>query len=288
LTGWQPYSVKIGDTWYAYNRLDPVGATLGLGADISEIIGSSDDADALDMASAAVVAVAKNVSSKTYLAGIMNFITAFDRAKADPSKENLSFKNYMEKTASSFVPLSSFSAAIERQVDPTLRSAQGVVERIKSRTAGYSADLPPTLNLFGEPVVLEGGIGPDIMSPIYTSTIKKDPVTDELSRINIGITMPSKVVGGVRLDTQEYHDYVLLAGKNTKIQGKSYKAFLKQKMSTQTYKRQSDESKRQYVQTITQGFREKAQLELLKNNSSLSIRVKQSQAKEREALRPNQ
>ena len=29
-TGWQPYSIKVGDKYYAYNRLDPVGALLGL------------------------------------------------------------------------------------------------------------------------------------------------------------------------------------------------------------------------------------------------------------------
>ena len=31
--GWQPYSVKIGDKYYAYGRLEPLGMMMGLAAD---------------------------------------------------------------------------------------------------------------------------------------------------------------------------------------------------------------------------------------------------------------
>ena len=41
--GWQPYSIiKVGiDT--AYNRLDPIGMSLGLSADMVEILAIMDD-----------------------------------------------------------------------------------------------------------------------------------------------------------------------------------------------------------------------------------------------------
>ena len=35
--GWQPYSVKIGDTWYSYRRLDPFASILGPTADLVEL-----------------------------------------------------------------------------------------------------------------------------------------------------------------------------------------------------------------------------------------------------------
>ena len=34
LTGWQPYSIKIGDTYYSYNRLDPLSTIMGFTADL--------------------------------------------------------------------------------------------------------------------------------------------------------------------------------------------------------------------------------------------------------------
>jgi hypothetical protein len=286
LTGWQPYSVKIGDAWYSYNRLDPIGSTIGLAADISEIIGSNDEADAMDMASAAAVAVAKNVAGKTYLSGIMNFFTAFERAKADPSKDSVSVQKYLQSVAVGFMPFSSLVASVERQVDPTLRTAEGIVDKIKSRTPGFSADLPATLNIFGDPVVLEGGIGPDMMSPVYVSTDKKDVVADEMVKVGVGITMPPKAIFDVKLTPEEYHDYVELAGKGVKIRNKTYKQFMASEMKKNSYKRSSVEMKRLKIKSWTQGFRERAKGEMMKQNADLRLRIKQAKAEKRQALRP--
>jgi hypothetical protein len=35
--GWQPYSVKVGDTWYSYERLQPIGTLIGMAADLAEV-----------------------------------------------------------------------------------------------------------------------------------------------------------------------------------------------------------------------------------------------------------
>src|SRR5690606_27937832 len=33
--GWQPYSIRIGDRWYSYKRLDPFSTTIGVAADLA-------------------------------------------------------------------------------------------------------------------------------------------------------------------------------------------------------------------------------------------------------------
>lgn len=43
-TGWQPYSVRIGDTWYSYARLEPLGLLLGIAADMKENASNIDEA----------------------------------------------------------------------------------------------------------------------------------------------------------------------------------------------------------------------------------------------------
>lgn len=35
--GWQPYSIKLGDTFYSYKRLDPFAMTLGVAADLATL-----------------------------------------------------------------------------------------------------------------------------------------------------------------------------------------------------------------------------------------------------------
>ena len=49
--GWQPYSFRVGDTWVRYDRLDPLGSWLAIGADFHEILAnrSFDDAGDPDM-----------------------------------------------------------------------------------------------------------------------------------------------------------------------------------------------------------------------------------------------
>ncbi len=140
-TGWQPYSLKIGDKYYAYNRLDPVGALLGLSADVSEIIGQTDEAEASQLATAAALSVAQNMASKTYMSGVTDFFDAFFGASTDPEAKNYKLDRYLQRMASSVVP--SFVANIERNLSPEMSATYGYIDRIKSRLPGYSDDLPP-------------------------------------------------------------------------------------------------------------------------------------------------
>jgi hypothetical protein len=69
---------------------------------------------------------------------------------------------------------------------------------MRSRTPGLSKDLPPRRNLWGEPILLGGGLGPDIISPIYTSIEKESPVDDEILRNRVSIGMPARFLYGSR------------------------------------------------------------------------------------------
>ena len=96
-TGWQPYSIKVGDKYYAYNRLDPLGMTIGLAADMTEIIGQKDEYDAQQIAVAASLAVAQNLSSKTYLSSFTEFLDAFLSSSDDPDSQNYKLERWLIK-----------------------------------------------------------------------------------------------------------------------------------------------------------------------------------------------
>jgi hypothetical protein len=206
-TGWQPYSIKVGDEYYAYSRLDPIGSFLGLSADVTEIIGQVDDATAGELAFAAVTSTIQNVSSKTYMSGMAEFFDMMSSVSAEPMAPNKQAKRWIERLAGSVVPAG--VAQLERTLSPELSATQGIIEKIQSRIPGWSDSLPPRRNIFGEPIVLSGGLGPDIMSPIYTSSDKHDPVAEEIVAQGTLLRMPLKNIDGVPLTTRQYDDYIL-------------------------------------------------------------------------------
>jgi hypothetical protein len=282
-TGWQPYSIKIGDKYYAYNRLDPVGALLGLSADVTEIIGQTTEAEASQLATAAALSVAQNMASKTYMSGVTDFFDAFFGASTDPEAKNYKLDRYLQRMVSSAVP--SFVANIERNLSPEMSATYGYIDRIKSRLPGYSDDLPPRRNIFGEPIVLEGGIGPDIMSPIYTSTAKDDPIADEMVRQQVAVGMPRRQIQGIELDAQQYDRYVLLySGIEAQT---SLKDQLRTMFNTREYKNASDGpegGKALMVKSVFTAYRDMAQAQMLAEDETLTNQITLAQEQRVEKL----
>jgi len=212
--GWQPYSILINGKYYAYNRLDPVGAIIGLAADITEIIGQLDEPDAIEMGIAGTIAVAQNMSSKTYLKGVTEFFDVMASIKAGEDVENIRAMNYLSRMGTSLVPFTSALSTIERIVDPQLSSAFTYMDGVRARLPGMNEDLPPRRNVFGDPIVLSGGIGLDNMAGIYTSELTEDSIVDEIVAQKVGIPMPRRSISGVELDVYQYDRYIqLMSGK---------------------------------------------------------------------------
>jgi hypothetical protein len=237
-TGWQPYSIKVGDTHYAYNRLDPLGWFLGAAADMSEIAGHLDEPEADELAASLVMAVSNNIVNKSYLQGFSTFIGAF--SQMSPESGAARGERVLARFAGSLIP--SVAASIERELDPAMRDAQGILDAIKARTPGYSDTLPPVRNLWGEPVHLSGGLGPDIMSPIYTSSDKGSAIDEEIVRLGLSLSMPTRTLDEVELQPEEFSRYVQLAGNEAKDPGTGLglKEALEQVITSPEYLQASD------------------------------------------------
>ena len=275
--GWQPYSIKIGDKYYAYNRLDPIGGLIGLSADMTEILGQTSEADTLALTSAAILSATQNMASKTYLSNFMGTMDAIFTASTDPMASNKQIQYLLGRMGASIIPAG--VAAIERTVSPELSAAYSFLDQVKSRIPGFSTDLPPRRNIFGEPVVLGGGLGPDIMSPIYTSEIKDNPVADEIIAQEVSISMPKKVINGVELDAQQYDRYIVLySGKdNPGVRNVPLKTKLKEMFSTSAYKRATDGpegGKQLVISSIFQGYQQAAKKQLVKEYPEIEADIK--------------
>lgn len=208
-----------GARWYSYRRTDPLGMTLGMAADMVELMANSDyeSLEGNDEALAVAIAasIGSNVTSKTYLSGISEFFEMM----SDPKRYGQSFAS---RLAGSVVPTG--VAEIARGVDPYMREVSGMLDAMRARTPGLSDNLPPRRDLWGRPVSYQSGLGKgyDAFSPIYSRGEKPEPIDTAIIENGINARMPPRTlsVDGVavnlRARPEVYARYVELAGNEIK------------------------------------------------------------------------
>ena len=262
-TGWQPYSFKIGtqivdeqylkehplydgkigdavEKYYSYGRFEPIAMIFGITADMAEIAGELDKEDAEKLPTMVASSISKNLVSKTWLEGLSSALEAVE----DPDRY---MDTFVRNMAGTIVPTG--VAQYARSNDPVLRETRTVLDRIRSRIPGYREDLEPRVNLWGDPIILEGGLGPDMVSPIYTSTKKHDKVNDEIVRLEIAPSMPRRKLAGVELSDKQYTEYVRLTGQPAKD-------FLDRIVNSPSWDRLPDFEKRTLIKGVIDQSRE--------------------------------
>lgn len=282
-TGWQPYSIKIGDKYYQYGRLEPLATILGVAASGVEIAGEieNDDIDYEKIPSAIMMAISKNVVNKTFLQGIANLVSAIE----DPDRYG---SRYIQNLAGSTVP--AMSAQITRSIDKDMKSVNSIIDTVKSRVPGWSKDLPLRLDLWGEPLELDTW-GPMILSPVRKTTAKESQADQEIWRNKVPISMPSKHINGVELTPQEYNRFVELAGRDAKAtNGLGAKEAIETMISSSNYDRQSDGpdgGKALMLKTQIYLYRELAKKMLLEEYPDLKDKMRAKLQDKQAAMMPN-
>ena len=122
-------------------------------------------------------------------------------------------------------------AQTARTVDPTLRETKPdetiglgktellfkeIQNKIKARTPGFSDTLPPKIGLWGEAIAFEGGLGPDLISPIYTRKWKNDFITQEVLRLDANPGFIPRDAFGTDLSPEEFKILSQIAGKSAR------------------------------------------------------------------------
>lgn len=235
-TGWQPYSIKVGNDYIALSRIEPFGSFLGIAADVADLVGQLPKEEADKLVSVVLVALQRNIANKTFVKGLSGTLNA-----ASSSDVNV-WNSFLEKELPTIIPASSLMRQLTRINDPVLREVNSIIESYQSKIPGYSSELPPTRNLWGEPILFEGGLGPDLVTPLYTSEGKEDPVSAELVKQQIPIAWPQKNIEGVPLTPQEYDAFQRLAGGTKILNGMTLKERLHDLMfvNNDLYNRSSD------------------------------------------------
>jgi hypothetical protein len=205
MTGWQPYSVRVGDTYYSYLRaLGPLGVLMGVSADAAEISHDVDSGDASEIGKLVFASATQNLVNQTWLQGPADLLQAVE----DPQRYGAPWVRGM---TASLVPAGIAQEA--RASDPYLREARSIIDGVKARIPGLSQTLLPRRDLWGNEIVREGSLGPDILSPVYQMQIKNDLIAREMLRLGVWKAAPPRTIRGVDLTDAQYDDYQKIAGR---------------------------------------------------------------------------
>jgi hypothetical protein len=181
-TGWQPYSVKIGDRYYSYHRFEPVGLAAGMIADTvhgmqhgdSEVVSQS-------KADTAAKHIARNLDDMPFMGTLANLLQAVH----DPVGGRA--QSFINREAGSLVPAG--VANVAETLDPTVRRPQSAPQAIQSRIPGMTQAAPAVIDVTGRqvqrPLNNFGGA-----NPFPFTTAKNDPVVGELARLGISTPQP--------------------------------------------------------------------------------------------------
>ena len=290
-TGWRPYSVRVGDSWVTYNRIEPLGTVLGIIADCIETYDAATQENfhdgttkntAMTALAAAAFAGARAVTSKTYFQGMADFVDVMD----DPDAME---KWFRKQSVSYTVPYSSAVQSVAITLDPSLHEVKTFTEELKSRVPGLSSSIPARHSwIDGKPIQYTGGMLAGF-SPIVWEAHngKNSKVAEELIKLGAGVlTSPTPVISGIELDAQQKSDYYRLHG-TLKINGKTLMETLSDVINSPSYdidrkvipydsKSVNDNPRARKVADVISSYRSEARRQVIRLHPALaeSIRLK--------------
>jgi hypothetical protein len=239
--GIQPMSINIKqeDGTYksiTYSRLDPISGLLTMAADFAYYSQYEDDEAVLEqLAMALTLGISQYAMDMPFLQGVSELAGAL--TNPDPKlRAESAMQFFGEKMADVLLaPLptvSSFTAGIERMVDPTMSSPMmpegrllgteitelpsfmrgfySSLQKAKGRNPFFSDTVEPKLNLWGEEMEAGEGAFWEFISPIRIKNTRFSPVDKELQNLGGGIRMNPQKIDGVLLNATQYNRWVTI------------------------------------------------------------------------------
>ncbi|WP_114227045.1 MULTISPECIES: D-Ala-D-Ala carboxypeptidase family metallohydrolase [Sphingomonas] len=259
--GWQPYSLKVGDRYYSYQRLDPFASILGVAADLADKQSGMTEAQRDKTTALLIGGMVSNLENKSFLTGISDVFSAVDAAGSGNPQQAV--RIIQQRIAGVAVP--AIVSQTANVLDPVQRTtsedsfAEGQLDAIKNRIPGLSKDQNPTRDVMGDPRVTKETLGPDIASPIRTSNATIDPDVEAIrdSGAGIGRLQRRGTFGGEKrkLNDKEWDSYQALAGKLTR-------QYIEEETSAADWKDQSAEDRRTAIKSAIKDARSEARTQL--------------------------
>lgn len=182
ISGWQPYSIVVGDKSYTYDWANPVGTLLALGADASQSKSAKEHISAIAMAG--LKAGINTMFNQSYMEGLSEIFGQDDIASG--------FETMLIGLPSSFTPTAFQQMA--RIIDPIARDTYDTDpfkrswNKVKAKLPWASATLPAKVSASGQETTnFQGSIPANVfesfISPGYIGETQRTKVDEEVTRL---------------------------------------------------------------------------------------------------------
>ena len=280
--GFQPYSLKVGDRWYRYDRLEPLMLPFIYVSSLHENLYRFNNyqEDLLDSLDVFVQVTARTLTDRTWLRGLKNAMDALDTARTSEDQKIL---DGLGRFATNFIPAGINQAhrlsglADEDSGAYAYREAITFQERVMAKlppSSGYDAIKYNWLT--GEPMLLPSG------SDFGLDNTDKKPnkYMRELLRFQVGIQGISKKVNGVELSAKQYSRLSELTGTH-RIEGLTLMEQIEEIMDLPEYDLNENSiytkgfpsGKEKQIVSIINAYKESARWELLREDKTLKKEV---------------
>jgi hypothetical protein len=166
-------------------------------------------------------------------------------------------------------------------LDDVQREAHSITEKWLSRTPWLSESVPPRRNIFGEIQHYTGALGPDWISPFYTSDKKDpDPVLKEINANETTVSMPPWSVNGAPLDSKQRDRWIVLMNEVESDYGLKMKEQLTDLIKSEEYKEATkgpDGMRSQMIKSVIYTFQQIALLKLREEDQKLDARLRKEE-----------
>jgi hypothetical protein len=257
------YSFELFGKRVEYNRLDPMGALLGFGADLAEYLKENelrdpeeqDHSAVIEAARASMIAFTRNALSKTWLASlqdIMAVVSAGDDVGAQKAAWDRLFTNQFSKLP----PAAGTVRWWEGEETGVLREASTMWEKVLTATP-WASELPPKRDeLLGREINYDRTLG-------LRTKDTDDPLLAELGDLAFDLPRDSRTKEGVRLTSEQTSRFRELAGQVVRDEtGRTLEETLRAATATDAWKDATRAEKIEFVRTKVSTYRRLAKAAL--------------------------
>jgi hypothetical protein len=223
-TKWQAFSVRVGDTFVQYDRLDPMGSVLAFGALVNDAFNETElDEEDLTLWEQNMmpigITMGEMLMNRTWAQGLTNTIGAIRAAQSGGSATQV-----VTSISRNFVPAASAFDFMREFTDPVSREPLDPFDAMKARLPIFSQNVLKRRDLWGqaiEPQEIWGSTF-DLLSPSRVTRLVDSPIDEQMVRLEAGIERirPNGSFDGVRINFREfpeaYDEYRILAGNEFK------------------------------------------------------------------------
>lgn len=196
--GHRPYSIKVGDAWVSYQRLDPIATIVGVYADLFSVADDSmhaTDAGTVErLMAASAITLARNVTNKSYLTGMEQFMNLMVNPERKAS-------HALGRIAGGFVPNILYQGQ-SITGNQELKEIRTIGDALYKKLPFLNDRLDLKRNILGEAYeaeMFEAGPSEIInpFNPIAFSTKTGDPILNEMANMHHGFSPPTSKLNGL-------------------------------------------------------------------------------------------